>query len=161
MSLLAFNLIHFGGYSSPFDSPFSVPIAGCAMVACIVVASMSFQNRRRELQSQERLAAIAKGLPMPPTAEELALMNGKPSLDSTRRRGNTRRAGIVLIGSAAGLILFFVALASVLQVREVLSGAAAGLIPLGIGVGFLVDARIQTRELEEATSNPQSTDPNR
>jgi len=151
MSLLAFNLIHFGGYSSPFDSPFSVPIAGCAMVACIVVASMSFQNRRRELQSQERLAAIAKGVPLPPTEEELAIMHGKPSSDSTRRRGNTRRAGIVLLGCAGGLILFFVALATVLQVRAVLCGAAAGLIPLGIGVGFLVDARIQSRELEEST----------
>jgi len=157
MSLLAF--IHFG--TNAWDSPFSVPVAGCFMILGIVVASMWASNRQREMQSQERLAAIAKGLPVPPTPEELALMNGKPPADVTRRRGNTRRAGIVLIGSAAGLILFFVALASVLQVREVLSGAAAGLIPLGIGVGFLVDARIQTRELEEATSNPQSTDLNR
>ena len=157
MSLLAFR--DFG--PSLFDSPFSVPIAGCAMVACIVVASVASANRKRELQSQERLAAIAKGVPVPPTEEELAIMHGKPSTDSTRRRGNTRRAGIVLLGCSAGIILFFVALASVLQVREVLSGAAAGLIPLGIGVGFLVDARIQTRELEESAANPQAADPNR
>ena len=153
MSLLAF--IHLSSSSGLFDSPYSVPIAGCAMIACIVVASMASTNRKRELQSQERLAAIAKGMPVPPTEEELALMHGKPSTDSTRRRGNTRRAGIVLLGCAVGLILFFVALASVLQVREVLSGAAAGLIPFGIGVGFLIDSRIQTRELEEAASNPQ------
>jgi len=38
----------------------------------------------------------------------------------------------------------------VLHVREVLCGAAVGLIPLGIGVGFLIDAKIQSRELEEA-----------
>jgi hypothetical protein len=152
MSLLAF--IHFG--SNGLDSPFSVPIAGCAMIACIVVASMWSANRRRELQSQERLAAIAKGMPVPPTEEELALMHGKPSTDSTRRRGNTRRAGIVLLGCAVGLILFFITLSYVLQVREVLSGAAAALIPFGIGVGFLIDARIQSRELEESASNPQS-----
>jgi hypothetical protein len=150
MSLLAF--IHFE--SSGFDSPFSVPIAGCAMIACIVVASMWASNRRRELQSQERLAAIAKGIPVPPTEEELALMHGKPSTDSTRRRGNTRRAGIVLLGCAVGLILFFIVLSTVLQERDVLCGAAAGLIPLGIGVGFLVDARIQSRELEEAANTP-------
>jgi len=150
MSLLAF--IHF---SNGWDSPFSVPIAGCAMVACIVVASLWSSNRQREMQSQERLAAIAKGLPVPPTEAELALMNGKPSSDSTRRRGNTRRAGIVLLGCAVGLILFFVTLSYVLQVREVLSGAAAALIPFGIGVGFLVDSRIQTRELEESASNSQ------
>ena len=150
MSLLAF--IHFS--SNAWDSPFSVPIAGCAMVACIVVASMASANRKRELQSQERLAAIAKGVPVPPTEEELAIMHGKPSADTTRRRGNTRRAGIVLLGCAVGLILFFVALASVLQERDVLAGAAAGLIPFGIGVGFLVDARIQSRELEESSNNP-------
>ena len=157
MSLLAF--IHFS--SDAWDSPFSVPIAGCAMVACIVVASMASQNRKRELQSQERLAAIAKGIPVPPTEEELAMIHGKPSTDSTRRRGNTRRAGIILLGAAAGLILFFVFLSTVLQERDVLCGAAAGLIPLGIGVGFLVDARIQTRELEESAANPQTTDPSR
>jgi len=153
MSLLAF--IHFSNSSNFFDSPFVVPVAGCAMVACIVVASMASANRKRELQSQERLAAIARGVPVPPTEEELAIMHGKPSTDSTRRRGNTRRAGIVLIGTAVGLMLFFIVLTVVLQVREILSGVAASLIPLGIGVGFLVDSRIQSRELEEATSNPQ------
>jgi hypothetical protein len=150
MSLLAFILSDGIG----MDSPFIIPVAGCVMVLGIVVAGIWRSNRERELQSQERLAAIAKGIPVPPTAEEIALMNGKPSTDSTRRRGNTRRAGIVLLGCSAGLILFFVALSAVLQVREVLSGAAAGLIPFGIGVGFLVDSRIQSRELEEATTNP-------
>jgi hypothetical protein len=159
MSLLA--LAMFREYGGAIDSPFSVPIAGCAMVACIVVASMWSANRRRELQSQERLAAIAKGMPVPPTEEELALMHGKPSTDSTRRRGNTRRAGIVLLGCAVGLILFFITLSYVLQERDVLAGAAASLIPFGIGVGFLIDARIQSRELEESASNPHPTDPNR
>ena len=46
------------------------------------------------------------------------------------------------------MLLFFVLLASILRVREVMSGAAVGLIPLAIGVGLLIDARIQTRELE-------------
>jgi hypothetical protein len=153
MSLLAF--IHFDSAGNFWDSSYSVPIAGCAMIACIVVASMASANRKRELQSQERLAAIAKGMPVPPTEEELAIMHGKPSADTTRRRGNTRRAGIVLIGCAVGLILFFITLSYVLQVREILSGAAAALIPFGIGVGFLVDARIQSRELEEAALNHQ------
>ena len=152
MSLLAF--IHFNSGGNFWDSSYSVPIAGCAMIACIVVASMAASNRKRELQSQERLAAIAKGVPVPPTEDELAIMHGKPSTDSTRRRGNTRRAGIVLLGSAVGLILFFIVLATVLQERDVLCGAAAGLIPFGVGAGFLIDARIQTRELEEAASNP-------
>jgi len=136
--------------STVIDSPFAVPVAGCVMILGISVAGIWSGIRAREMQSQERLAAIARGVPLPPTVEELAIIHGKPSVDSTRRRGNTRRAGIILLGCAAGLILFFIALSAVLQVREVLCGAAVGLIPLGIGVGFLVDANIQSRELEEA-----------
>ena len=138
--------------SSDFmNSPFVIPVAGCLTGLGIAVAGIWSAVRTREIQGQERLAAIAKGVPIPPTAEELAIIHGKPSVDSTRRRGNVRRGGIVLLGLAVGLILFFIALASVLQQRDVLCGAAAGLIPLGIGVGLLIDARIQTREIEEAT----------
>ena len=133
------------------NSPFVIPVAGCLTGLGIAVAGIWSTVREREIRSQERLAAIAKGIPLPPTVEELAIIHGKPSVDSTRRRGNVRRGGIVLLGLAIGLILFFIALASVLQQRDVLCGAAAGLIPLGIGVGLLIDARIQTREIEEAT----------
>jgi hypothetical protein len=137
-------------------SPFSVPVAGCVMILGIVVAGIWSSIRTREMQSQERLAAIAKGLPLPPTAEELALMHGRPPADASRRRGNVRRWGIVLLGGAVGLSLFFIMLASVLHERDVLCGAAVGLIPLGIGVGLLIDAHIQTREIEEATVNGPS-----
>jgi hypothetical protein len=133
-------------------SPFIVPVAGCAMVLGIVVAGFWSGVRTREIQSQERLAAIAKGMPIPPTPEELAIIHGKPSVDSIRRRGNVRRWGIVLVAGAVGLFLFFAVLTAVLQERNVLSGMAVGFIPLGIGVGLLIDARMQTREIEEATA---------
>ena len=147
-----------------FDSPFVVPVAGCLTGLGIAVAGIWSKVRNREMQSQERLAAIARGVPLPPTVEELAIMHGTPSVDKTRRRANARQGGIVLVGIAFGLILFFIALAAVLQERDVLCGAAVGLIPLGIGVGLLIDARIQSRELEEAAFNNQttpSTDPTR
>jgi hypothetical protein len=60
---------------------------------------------------------------------------------------NARRAGIVLVSLGVGLVLFFAALSVVVQVREVLAGAAAGLIPLAIGVGFFIDYNLQKREL--------------
>jgi len=145
--------------SNLFDSPFVVPVAGCVMALGIAVAGIFSGIRQREMQSQERLAAIAKGLPLPPTLEELAIMHGKPSVDTTRRRGSTRRAGIVLLGCAAGLILFFIALAAVLTNRYVLCGAAAGLIPFGVGIGLLVDAKIQSREIDEATTGASPSGP--
>jgi len=146
-------------FNNAWDSPFVVPVAGCLMTLGIVIAGVWSGNRANELKSQERLAAIARGVPLPPTVEELAIIHGKPSVDGTRRRGNTRRAGIILLGCAGGLILFFIALAAVLQERDVLCGAAVGLIPLGIGIGFLVDTRIQSRELEEAAFHNQSAPP--
>jgi hypothetical protein len=66
-----------------------------------------------------------------------------------RRRANIRLAGVVLLASAVGLILFFIGLAAVLQERDVLCGAAVGLIPLAIGGGFLIDTKIQTHEMDE------------
>jgi len=60
---------------------------------------------------------------------------------------NARRAGIVLVSLGVGLVLFFAALSVVVHVREVLAGAAAGLIPLAIGIGFFVDYNLQKREL--------------
>ncbi len=95
---------------------------------------------------------------IPPTVEELAILHGRPSSDSKRRYANIRLSGIILLGSAAGLILFFIALAAVLQVRAVLCGAAVGLIPLGIGIGMLLDTRIQKQEMSELTPTPDTTE---
>jgi len=139
---------------STFDgdtSPFIVPVAGCAMILGIAVAGIWSGIRNREIQSHERLAAIAKGMPIPPTVEELAIMHGRPSVDAKRRYANIRLSGIILLGSAAGIILFFIALSAVLQVRPVLCGAAVGLIPLGIGIGMLLDTHIQKKEMSELT----------
>jgi hypothetical protein len=130
-------------------SPFIVPVAGCAMILGIVGFSMWSSVRNREIQSRERLEAIARGVPVPPTPEELAIMHGRPTTDLKRRRANIRLTGVVLLASAVGIILFFVALAAVLQERNVLCGAAVGLIPLAIGGGFLIDTKIQSREIEE------------
>jgi hypothetical protein len=60
-------------FSSALDSPYIVPVAGCFMILGIVVAGIWSGNRNREMGSQERLAAIAKGITPPPTKEELAI----------------------------------------------------------------------------------------
>ena len=71
----------------------------------------------------------------------------KPVKDPLRSLSNARRAGIVLISTGVGIMLFFVVLAAIVRTREVLSGAAAGLIPFAIGVGFLIDYNLQKREM--------------
>jgi hypothetical protein len=153
MTHLALPLaMFFSGAGEVANSPFIVPVAGCIMVLGIVVAGIWSSVRQREIVSRERLECIARGMTPPPTIEELALMNQgrNPATGSlTKRRANIRLTGIVLLASAAGIILFFIALAGILRERDVLCGAAVGLIPLAIGIGFLIDTKIQTREIDE------------
>jgi hypothetical protein len=144
-------------YGVEWNSPFIVPVAGCLMILGIVLGGVWSSVRNREIQSRERLEAIARGVPIPPTPEELAITHGRPTSDLRRRRANIRLAGVVLLASAVGLILFFIGLAAVLQERDVLCGAAVGLIPLAIGFGFLIDTKIQTREMDEVRAQGNSS----
>lgn len=148
---LAFFLFH--DYGNPVESPFIVPVAGCLMILGIVIASYWSNVRKRQIESEERLAAIARGVPPPPTQEELALSQNRPTPNAIRRRANIRLAGIILVAASVGLALFFIILWAVIGERDILSGVACALIPFGIGAGFLIDTRIQTREIEESSQS--------
>ena len=129
-------------------SPFIVPVAGCAVGAVAIVSGIWFEAQQRRNKAEQRMAMIARGVPI---AEiERLLGSGdeeKRVRDPLRSLGNARRAGIVLVSLGMGLVLFFAVLSVVVHVREVLAGAAAGLIPLAIGIGFFVDYNLQKREL--------------
>lgn len=132
-----------------FMSPFIVPVAGCLVGAVAIVSGIWFEAQKRMLRSQERMTMLARGVPI----EEIEKLMGpgeeeKPTpKDPLRSLGNTRRTAIVLVSIGLGLVLFFITLSVILQERDVLTGAAAGLIPLAIGIGFFVDYNLQRREL--------------
>jgi hypothetical protein len=136
-------------FTNAWDSPFIVPVAGCLMILGIVIAGSVSSFRARQLESMERLAAIEKGLPLPPTKAERELSQPQPPA-SGKRYANIRLTGIVLTFTGIGMMLFFALLEVILRQREILSGVAVGLIPLAVGIGFLVDARMQKRELDKA-----------
>lgn len=155
-----------------FQSPFSVPIFGTLMILGIVVTRIWSGVRIREMQSQERLAAIAKGIPLPGTwdgAPQRPTPGIPPAMDTfspTSRSTKARQGGIVLVCIGFAMIGFFVFLSGILRVREVLIPAAAGLFPLAIGVGLLIDARVRSAEIARsygwtaATQPPPTTAPN-
>jgi len=162
--MMAMMLLDMG---EAFHSVFIVPVAACAMVLGIVIASKVAEVRKRQLEYEERMATLAKGLPLPPLESEsrnqmLAAINGAPMQQLhemqrerevqgiQRRRGGIRRAGIILVTSAIGVALFFTCLAMILQERDVYAGVPCALIPFAIGAGLLIDARITGREQEEA-----------
>lgn len=132
-----------------WNSPFIVPVAAFAMVLGIVIAQQLNQAHRRRLQSEERLAAISRGLPLPP--EPLPEPVSTEAAQRRRARG-LRTAAIVLTSTSVGTALFAFLLVWILQEREILSLAALSVVPLAIGIGLFVDYRFQTREIEQFSS---------
>ena len=82
--------------------------------------------RVRRLRSEERLAAIARGVDIPM----------EPELNQAAR---SRRAGILLVSGALGYIATFGLIASIQADRDIWTAAALGIIPLAVGVGYFVD----------------------
>ena len=130
-------------------SPFVIPVAGCLVAIVAIVSGIWLDGHKRRMKSEERIAMIARGVPLAEIEKMLGTGDEeKPAVkDPLRSLGNARRTGIVLVSVGVGLILFFLVLTAILHVREVLSGAAAGLIPLAIGIGFFIDYNLQKREL--------------
>lgn len=135
--------------SQIFDSPFVVPVAGCAMILGLGVAGIISEMRTKELRSQERIAMLNRGMSIAEIEQAIGTVEqeAKRVRDPLRSLANTRRAAIVLISVGVGLGMFGLILWAVLQVRPVLIVAGAGIINVAIGVGFLVDYSMQKREL--------------
>jgi hypothetical protein len=129
-------------------SPFIVPVAGCMVGIVAIVAGIWLEGHKRRIKSEERMAMISRGVPLSEIEKMLGAGDERPPVkDPMRSLGNARRAGIILVSVGVGLTLFFVALSYILQERDVLSGAAIGIIPLAIGIGFFIDYNLQKREL--------------
>ena len=129
-------------------SPFVVPVAGCLVGIVAIVAGIWLESQKRRLKSEERIAMISRGVPIAEIERLLGVGEEKPPVkDPLRSLSNARRTGIVLVSVGLGLTLFFVALSYIVQERDVLAGAAVGIIPLAIGIGFFIDYGLQQREL--------------
>jgi hypothetical protein len=130
-------------------SPFIVPVAGCLVGIVAIVSGIWLDGHKRRIKSEERIAMISRGVPLAEIEKMLGSgTEDKPLVkDPLRSLGNARRTGIVLVSVGLGLTLFFIALSFIVQERDVLAGAAVGIIPLAIGIGFFIDYNLQKREL--------------
>jgi hypothetical protein len=102
------------------------------MLFGIPIAAMYTYYRVRKLRTDERLAALARGVnvPMQPELSEAAC---------------SRRAGILLVTGALGYMITFALIARVESNAWV--AAAFGVIPLTIGLGFFLDSALIRRDL--------------
>ena len=137
---------------SIFFSPFIVPLGAFAVGIAAIIGGAYQKVQSERLRAEQRMALLAQGLPI--AEVERALLPQK-ELDSSRGRaanpvraaGGIRLTAILLISSGLSLMVFFVALALVLHETQVYAGAATGLIPLGIGIGFWIDYRMRMSEI--------------
>jgi Flp pilus assembly protein TadB len=127
-----------------------IPLGAFAVAIVAIVSGILGEAHKQRVKADQRMAMIAKGM----SAQDIDTLLGKATEDDQpsarnplRSLGNARRTAVVLIASGLGLSLFGVLLAWIVQEHDVLVVAAAGLIPLVIGVGFVVDYHLQKREL--------------
>src|SRR5947209_6997260 len=131
-------------------TPLIVPLGAFVVAIVAVVSGIWSQMHAKRLKAEQRMAMIARGMSIADIEKLLGNSEDedkRPPKDPMRSLSNARRTGIILVSSGIGLMLFFIALTVVVQTREVLSGAAVGLIPLAIGIGFFIDYNLQKREL--------------
>jgi hypothetical protein len=125
-------------------SPFMIPLGAFAVAIVAIISGVVGGGYRQKLRADQRMAMVARGM----SADEIdKLLSGDSKPVRDQSVASTRRTAIVLISSGVGLILFFLSLAWILTEHAVLSGGAVGLIPLAIGVGFLIDYFLLKRDL--------------
>lgn len=108
-----------------------VGLAAVVMTLGIPIAGMYTFYRVRKLRSEERLAAIGRGVNVPM----------QPELSEAAR---SRRAGILLTAASIGYIVTFALIARVEY--DAWMAAAFGAVPLAIGLGFFLDSALIHRD---------------
>jgi hypothetical protein len=104
-----------------------VGLAAVIMIFGFPLAGLYTYYRVRKLRTEERLAAIARGVDVPMTAE----------LSPAAR---SRRSGILLVTGALGYMLAFGLIARIEMEPGTWAAVALGVIPLAVGIGYFLDA---------------------
>jgi hypothetical protein len=127
-------------------SPFMVPLGAFLVGIVAIISGVMGGAYKQRLKTEQRLAMLARGMSAA-EIEKVLSAEGRVAKDPLQGIASTRRTAIVLISSGVGIMLFFLVLAWIVAEHHVLSGGAVGLIPLSIGVGFLIDYKLQKRDL--------------
>ncbi len=112
-----------------------IGLVAVVLTCGIPLAMMYTFYRVRKLRTEERLAALARGVEIPMERE-------------ISQYARSRRAGILLVSGGMGLILMFAMIARVAGEPETLVASAFGILPLAVGLGYFVDAALIHRDLK-------------
>jgi hypothetical protein len=107
----------------------------------VAILGMYTFYRVRKLRTDERLAAMQRGVSVPM----------EPELSETAR---SRRSGILLIAGAIGWMLTFSIIARVEP--DAMMAAAFGAIPFTLGLGYFLDSTLIRRDAKTPPSSRTS-----
>jgi len=108
-----------------------VGFAAVVLVFAVPLAAIYAWYRVRRLRTEEKLAAIARGVSVPM----------EPELSQAAR---SRRSGILLTSGGVGYMIAFALVAR--AEPDAWVAAAFGVIPLAIGIGFFLDSTLIRRD---------------
>ena len=111
-----------------------IGLAAVVLFMGIPMAAMYTFFRVRKLRTDERVAALARGVNVPM----------EPELNEAAR---SRRWGILLTAASLGFIACFALVGR--TEPDALTAAAFGIIPLAVGLGFFVDFALIRRDAKQ------------
>ena len=114
-----------------------IGLVAVIMTLGIPLEAMYLYYRVRRLRTEERQAAIARGVAVPM----------EPDLSQAAR---SRRAGILLVAGALGFMTTFGLIAQIEHERETWVAASFGIIPLAVGLGYFIDWTLIRRDLHSS-----------
>jgi len=109
-----------------------IGLVAVTMALGIPLAALYTFYRVRKLRTDERIAAMARGVAVPM----------EPELSQVAR---SRRSGILLTAGAVGYMITFALIARVEP--DARTAMSFGAIPLALGVGYFLDAFLVRRDL--------------
>jgi Domain of unknown function (DUF6249) len=109
-----------------------VALVAVTLIFGVPIAAFYTYYRVRKLRTEEKLAAIARGVAVPMEAE-------------LSQAARSRRSGILLIAGALGFMTTFALLGR--TEPDAWNVVSFGAIPLALGMGFFVDSTLVRREL--------------
>jgi hypothetical protein len=136
-----------------FNPAVAIPLGAFAVAIMGIVMGSVSQMHTRRMKAEERLALIARGVPladlermMLPDRQDAQRSPGSP----TGRMRGSRTTALVLIGVGLGLALFGAVLSMIERDRDTLVVSAVGIIPFVLGLAFFVDYRLQKAETDRS-----------
>ena len=138
-------------------SPFIIPVVAMLIPIVAIISGVVGKMHADRVRADQRLGMLARGVPLDEIERILMPQDqamfrdgpGQPArpANAMRTAGQIRLTAIILIFSGLSITGFFTVLALLLHNSDIYAGAAACIIPIGIGIGFWVDYGARMREI--------------